>query len=427
MTDAELLAAITSIVKNATNQSDYNAKVAEAIANNASAVIAALALRMPPVVTPATPSPDGTVVIGTNGSLIDSTGASRAITSGGQISKTVGSTATTDAVTSKVVSIGIKGGVFWQLNTSGDYYPELAAGGWGKATKTAPMPGMAVSTPSPAPAPSPSPTPVPAQPSTSGSPVCGLSGYKLTLEHTFGPGGTIPDIATLKTLYDPGFPWGRINGELQRYTNFADANIQIVGNELRLIATPTRGMGFDQIDSAEIVSKTPWQIPGQGIIEFTYKAPSGLGMFPANWLYPVTPTDACEIDVSENVFNNPDGSRDTMKKVFVNDHPGSDPVVEKPGSLLDKWGSFTPGFDFSQGFHTAACQFDGNDKIRWVDQTKVVTRTWRWTSGNQPRIVVDLACGSDNSVTDWPGQPNAASFKNGANVMALTAIRCWSK
>lgn len=265
-------------------------------------------------------------------------------------------------------------------------------------------------------------------PPVTGGPACGLPGYTLDWEWTFGDGGTIPDIATLQTLCNPGLPWGRINGEFQRYvTDWNPANIEIAGDELRITAMPTRGIGYDQIDSAEIVSKKGYDLPVAGILEWEFKAPAGLGMWPAGWLYAVPPANSDEIDGFEIVYNQADGQRDTTHGVFVNDHVGSGqaPVVA-PGSLLDQWGKWVAPFDFAQGFHTLAVQFDGDTKTRWCDKTSLVTRTWKWTSP-PPAIIVNLACGATNPPTDFPGQPNAASFQNGANILAVRAVRAWKK
>lgn len=266
-----------------------------------------------------------------------------------------------------------------------------------------------------------------------GGPACGLPGYTLDWEYTFGPGGTIPDIATLKTLFDPGLPWGVINNEWQRYvTDWNPANIVIVGNELHFIATPTRGIGDGLIDSAEIVSKKPYAIPAQGILEFETREAAGLGMWGADWLYALAGGSGQEIDVREIVHNQADEQRDTTKGVFVADHPSKSPMTESPGSQLDQWGKWVangqngrPNFDFATSFHTLAVQFDGDAKTRWMDKIALVTRTWKWTDP-APAIIVDLACGN-TPPPDFPGQPNAASFQNGANVMALRAIRSWKK
>jgi hypothetical protein len=258
-------------------------------------------------------------------------------------------------------------------------------------------------------------------------PACGLTGYSLDFDWTFGPNGKFRDVAALRQMFESAFPWGRINGEFQRYTDFDPKNVHIIDDELHIVATATRGIGFDQIDSGMLISKAPWEIPAQGIVEWCYRPPKGLGMFPAGWLYPVLPTDASEIDGFEHTNNSPDGSRDTTKKIFVNDHFGSaDTKVVETGSKLAGWGAYIPGFDFADDFHTAAVQFDGDAKTRWVDKTAVITRTWKWT-GPAPRVVVNLACGADPKVNDWPGQPNQQSFAEGANVLRVKSIRGWRK
>lgn len=263
---------------------------------------------------------------------------------------------------------------------------------------------------------------------TTGGPACGLPGYTLDWEWTFGPGGKYPTIDSMKADFDSSLPWGRINGEFQRYTDWNPANIAIVGNELHFIATPTRGIGFDQIDSAEIVSHLRYAPPHTGaaaILEFEVKTPAGLGMWPAAWNYDVPGETSDEIDYFEIVYNQADGQRDTTHGVFVIDHVGSGQVpVVAPGSLLDQWQKWVAPFDFAQGFHTLATQYNGDAKTRWCDKTALVTRTWKWAS-DPPAIIVNLAVGS--STLDWPGVPVQASFQNGANVMALRAIRSWKK
>jgi len=181
-------------------------------------------------------------------------------------------------------------------------------------------------------------------PKVSAMPACGVSGYVIDKDWSFGAGKAIPDIATLKTLFDPGLPWGVINNEWQRYTAFAPANCIITADELQLIATPTRGDGDGMIDSAEIVSKLPWdRLSGKGIVEFCCKMPAGLGMWPAGWLYPVPSTNANEIDVFEVVFNKADGTRDTTKAYFCNDNPAGQPLAE-PVNNCDQWGGTYGGF-----------------------------------------------------------------------------------
>src|SRR5689334_3305052 len=71
-------------------------------------------------------------------------------------------------------------------------------------------------------------TPLRVHAATAGSlgvlPVSGVHGYMLATEYVFGAGGNVQSLADLSALFAHDAPWGRINGELQRFEPFNAQN-----------------------------------------------------------------------------------------------------------------------------------------------------------------------------------------------------------
>lgn len=288
--------------------------------------------------------------------------------------------------------MGGSGGAFpaWGYETIGDQ----VTANFGATAFAQPLPtGFGAINQAPiAPTPTPSPSPIP-----SGSgPASGLTGWVIDREYTFGPSGTIQTIAQLQALFGYTLPFGTVNQEWQAYTNFNPANIAIVGNELHLIATNTRGIGVGLIDSAEIVSNLPITAGGPTIIEWNLKAADGVGTASGGWLYPAAlpdgtqgPTNQSEVDGVLIV----DSATDTTTGVYLQPAVGGGgAVTTQTGSLLDANNRYAPGADFGAGFHTFGVHWDGTLEEHWVDTVRVVSRNRTWTSGN-PRLVMSLVCG----------------------------------
>ena len=115
-----------------------------------------------PTPTPSsTPSANDTVVTGATGAIVDASGNTWTITSGGQVAVN----GVADTTTSGVVELAYVNGTIWQENASKLWWGETQPNAsWAPAagTATSPLPA----TPSPTPSPTPTPTPTPAPTST---------------------------------------------------------------------------------------------------------------------------------------------------------------------------------------------------------------------------------------------------------------------
>ncbi|RNC82117.1 MAG: glycosyl hydrolase family protein [Phycisphaera sp.] len=201
-----------------------------------------------------------------------------------------------------------------------------------------------------------------------------------------------------------GIPgWG--NNELQYYTD-RGVNSVVSDGTLKIIAR-RENFGGMQYTSARIRTKDNIDFT-YGKVEASLRLPSTPGIWPALWMLPTESpyggwAAGGEIDIMESV-NYADRIYGTIH------HGGQWPDNVSAG------GSYAPGIDFSQGFHTYTMEWDP-DTIRWyVDGNlyRSLSRT-SWYSLSAPEnerapfdtdfhLLINCAVGGN-----FPGNPNGAS------------------
>jgi beta-glucanase (GH16 family) len=148
------------------------------------------------------------------------------------------------------------------------------------------------------------------------------------------------------------------------------------------------------------------------------KVPPGQGLWPAFWLNPQDQGWPPEIDVVEIVNN----GRDNTTNSFHFVHGAG--TKSATYSLLDQWGSYRPGFDYKDGFHTFAVEWTSDRVRHFVDGKLVVERPYTWihnsgSDGGPAHVLLNLAVGGD-----WPGAPVASALPA---QLVVKHIRVWQK
>jgi beta-glucanase (GH16 family) len=254
--------------------------------------------------------------------------------------------------------------------------------------------------------PSPS-VPVPA-------PIAG-KGYKLVQNWDFSTA-----VATKARLYDQFFTryiyndgkLDTLNKEWERYRD--NDNHILDGKVLKLTARVVGGLKDGGIESGMLRSRWTGKY---GYFECSMKVPRGRGMWPAFWINPQKGWPP-EIDVLEIVNNGRDTTRNSFH--FVHGKNKANATIE---TKLDKWGSYRPGVDYADDFHTFAVEWTPDTVSHFVDGKLVVKRRYYWThddgtDGGPAHVLVNLAVGGD-----WPGPP--LSERDFPAELAIRFIRVW--
>lgn len=258
-------------------------------------------------------------------------------------------------------------------------------------------------------------------------PSCGVTGYELALDYTFGTKGNVRTIADLERLFMPDAPWGRINEELQQYPPFNPINHVFEKDCLALTGVhdgSTNYTEFGHITSGALISKATCMAPC--IVEFTVKLPAGRGVWPAVWLYDnhSGKHDASELDVMESQ-NNPLLKID-RSMIFQFDHgPGVGETLSDPGGFGKDgfWRPYgaMPGGDMSKRFAAYSVLWLLDRVTKYVDHKEGITRAFRWTGPAEPNLLVYNSIGS--AKLDWPGPLSPKTFARDNAVFRLRSIR----
>lgn len=242
-------------------------------------------------------------------------------------------------------------------------------------------------TPDPIPDPTPTPDPVPA-------------GYQLMWQDEFN-GTTLNTDDWTYELHDKGW----VNNELQSYVQ-SDQNVYVKDGQLVIQA-------IKSVDSEGNASYTSGRINTQSKHDYTYgrfearaKVPSGKGFLPAFWMMPTDESlygqwPKCgELDIMEVLGDNTNTTHGTL-------HFG-EPHTQKQGSYT------LPSGDFSNEYHTYACEWDPGE-IRFYVDGYMYYKTSDWFTKregfgetaypapyDQPfYMILNLAVGGT-----WPGNPD---------------------
>lgn len=206
------------------------------------------------------------------------------------------------------------------------------------------------------------------------------------------------------------------NGEWERYRD--NDNHRIEGDVLKLVAHVRGGLRNGGIESGMLRSKWTGKY---GYYEIRMKVPRGRGLWPAFWLNPEDQKWPPEIDVVEIVNN----GRDTTRNSFHNVLPSPGHRASDVYTVLDRWGSYRPPFDYADGFHTFAVEWTPQTVKHFVDDKLVAERRFEWvhedgSDGGPAHVLVNLAVGGK-----WPEAPT--SLADFPAVLEVDYIRVWQR
>jgi len=234
------------------------------------------------------------------------------------------------------------------------------------------------------------------------APIAG-QGYRLVKDWSFGR--NVNDLAELRDQFYTRFIYegGKLDtlkDEWQRYRD--NQNHEFADGRFALVARAPGELKNGQIESGMLRSKWSGEY---GYIEGRMKVPTGRGLWPAFWLNPQDQVWPPEIDIMEIVNN----GRDTTRNAFHNLHGNGGRGRPASASLLDKFGSYRPGIDFADGFHTFAIRWEPDRVRHYVDDKLVADRPFAWVHQNgrdagPAHLLVNLAVGGE-----WPGPPQRSS------------------
>jgi beta-glucanase (GH16 family) len=126
-----------------------------------------------------------------------------------------------------------------------------------------------------------------------------------------------------------------------------------------------------------------------GYVEWRANVPAGQGFWPALWLLPEDNSWPPELDVLENLGNDPTTGYYTWH----------------PASPNPQQGFGVKAADLSVGYHTFGADWEPGSITWYVDGHQVAQTTFN-VSGTAMYLVMSLAIGAPGS---WPGAPNLST------------------
>lgn len=248
-----------------------------------------------------------------------------------------------------------------------------------------------------------------------------IAGNRYTLVKNWTFGVNVNNLQQLREEFFTRYVYSNgtldtLNDEWEVYRDNNNHVITPTGLDLvaRVPTTLTRG----KIESGMLRSKWTGKY---GYFEARIKVPKGRGMWPAFWLNPQDGRWPPEIDILEIVNN----GRDTPRNSFHFVHSGNGKSYPVDFRLVDRWGAYWPGFDYSEGFHTFAVLWEANRARHYVDGKLILDQRFDWlhsdgSDAGPAHILLNLAVGGS-----WPGAPTTiADFPAR---MSIQFLRVWQK
>lgn len=248
-----------------------------------------------------------------------------------------------------------------------------------------------------------------------------IAGKKFTLVKDWTFGVTITSLEQLRSEFFTRYVYAMgtldtLNDEWEVYRDNENHVITPTGLDLvaRVPTTLTKG----KIESGMLRSKWSGKY---GYYEARIKVPKGLGMWPAFWLNPQDATWPPEIDIMEIVNN----GRDTTRNSFHFVHAGNGQRYTPWYSLVDRYQSYRPNFDYSDGYHTFAVLWEPGRVRHYVDGKNILDQRFDWLHRNNidagtAHVLLNLAVGGS-----WPGAPESTSDFPAR--MSIEFVRVWQK
>jgi beta-glucanase (GH16 family) len=241
---------------------------------------------------------------------------------------------------------------------------------------------------------------------TYGAPPGNPSGWVLNFSDEFD--GTSLDLTKWNKTYPNG---GRTNNdELEWYVD----NAQTVSNgTLKLVAKHESAHSGYPYTSGMICSYNKFS-QTYGYFEARMKIPAGQGLWPAFWLVPTPSVWPPEIDVMENLGNDP--SLIYMTSHYSANYPS--PGEPYGGSYQGTYG----GTNFSTGFHRFGVEWSSTAIVWYVDGVERYRVTQRVPilgyGFTGMYMIANLAVGGS-----WPGNPDASLFPTQLEIDYIRAYK----
>jgi len=217
---------------------------------------------------------------------------------------------------------------------------------------------------------------------TSAAPPGNASDWTLKFSDEFD--GASLDLAKWETVYISGDRTN--NDELEWYVDDADQHVVSDGT-LKLIAKKESVSGHSY--TSGLISSHASFSQTYGYWESRMRLPKGKGLWPAFWTLPTPQGWPPEIDIMENLGNQPN-------KVYMTNHWGTE-------SNDQQYSTSYTGPDFSAGFHVFGMEWSSSSITWYVDGVQRA----RSTSGVptcEMHTILNLAVGGS-----WPGSPDSST------------------
>jgi len=218
------------------------------------------------------------------------------------------------------------------------------------------------------------------------------------------------DATSLDTsVWNTCYRWacdGGWNQELERYV---PQQVTLSGGTLHLTAdkgnVTAHGINYNYV-SGMVTTADHFSFQ-YGYMETRFQIPAGQGLWPAAWLLSQQGAPIVELDVMENLGNDPNTVHMTVH------YP--DPSTQKHKHI----GKAFTGSNFSAGFHTFGVDWQV-DHITWyIDGVAQFTVTDQTQIPHTPLyILLNLAVGGS-----WPGSPNASTLF--PSTFLVDYVRVW--
>lgn len=195
-------------------------------------------------------------------------------------------------------------------------------------------------------------------------------------------------------IWETQYPWGRDRrsvGELQWYATdaFKVSNSKLQISAKSINPGDTRQPGESHFYSSGLISTYKSFATEYGRFEIRCKIPQGKGLWPAFWLLPTDTSWPPEIDVFENIGNEPNTVHMTTHWTENGNHRQN--------------GKEFVGPTFSDGFHTFAVEWTATTMVWFVDGIER-HRVENGSPRGQMYLLANMAVGGA-----WPGAPDATT------------------
>jgi beta-glucanase (GH16 family) len=192
-------------------------------------------------------------------------------------------------------------------------------------------------------------------------------------------------------------------------THFLDEQISVADGTLRIAAEPKETPSGRPYAGGLVQTKDSFA-QRYGRFEARMKVPAGRGLWSALWLLPKSGEWPPEIDILENVGQDP-------KKAYETNHWMDGGAHRSERCVYDA------SRDLSDGFHTYSLDWSP-DALVWKIDGKETCRKTSNTDHGPMYLIIDLAVGFEGDPGDWVSMPDdSTSFPAAVEVDWVRAYR----